>query len=98
LEAFHILAVSHDLDPFDDLPFVVADELESKEEEVLEMQENVRLCTFHEINVIFGQFEGSLFEGKHSWGATDDEAKINVNDVSKVVNKNVVVVTILDLE
>ena len=41
VEALHILAVGHHLNPLHYLPLVVSDELQSEEEEVLEVEEYV---------------------------------------------------------
>ena len=86
MEAFHVLAVGHHLHPLHYLPLVVSYELQCEEEEVLEVEEYVRLSALHELEVVLGQFEGSLLETEIARRTAEDETKINVNNVPEVVN------------
>ena len=98
MEAFHVLAVGHHLHPFHYLPLVVSYELQCEEEEVLEVEEYVRLGALHQLEVVFGQFEGSLLESKIAGRTAEDEAKINVDNMAVVINQDIIVVPVLDLE
>ena len=86
MEALHVLAVGHHLHPLHYLPLVISYELQCEEEEVLEVKEYVRLSALHELEVVLGQFEGSLLETKIARRTAEDETKINVNNVPEVVN------------
>ena len=98
MEAFHVLAVGHHLHPLHYLPLVVSYKLQCEEEKVLEVEEYVRLGALHQLEVVFGQFEGSLLESKIAGRTAEDEAKINVDNMAVVINQDIIVVPVLDLE
>lgn len=62
------------------------------------MKKYIWFCTLHQVNIIFSQFKWSFLESEHSRRTTDDEAEINVNDMTVIINEYVVVMTILDLK
>ena len=97
-KTFHVLAVGHHLHPLHYLPLVVSYKLQCEEEKVLEVEEYVRLGALHQLEVVFGQFEGSLLESKIAGRTAEDEAKINVDNMAVVINQDIIVVPVLDLE
>jgi hypothetical protein len=98
VKALHARTVRHHLHSLHDLPLVLPDEFEREEEEQLEVQEDVRVDALHQLQVVLGELEGSLFEGHVARRTAEDEAKINVNYVSVAVHQDVVVVPVLYLE
>ena len=46
------------------------------------MLEDVRLDALHELDVAVGKLEGVTLEIHVSWGAREDEAEVNVDDVT----------------
>ena len=98
LETFHVLAVSHHFNSLHYLSFIVSDEFKSKEEKMLEMKKYVWLCSFHKFHIIFGEFERCFLKIEISWRAADDKAKIDMNNVTKVINKNIIVMSIFNLK
>ena len=61
MKTFHVLAMRHYLHPLHYLTLVVSDKLQSKKEHVLKVQENVRIDTFHEVEVVFSELKGGSF-------------------------------------
>jgi len=97
-EAFHALALSHHHYQFDYLFFVLPQVFESQEEQQLEVLEDVRILSLHQFDVVLREFEGRPLEVHVAWGAGEHEAEVDVYDVPVDINKDVVIVPILDIE
>jgi hypothetical protein len=97
-ETLHVGTVRHDFDSLHDLALVLADELEREEEEEFEVREDVGVLALHEFEVVLGELEGRLFEAEVAGGTAEDEGEVDVDEVSAVVDQDVVVVPVLDLE
>ncbi len=98
LKALHPRTMSHHDHALHDFFLVLSNEFETKEEQKLEVLENIWLCSFHQFHVIWCQFEGRLLESHISgrWGQYERE--IDVNDMAVCVDQDVIVMPILDGE
>lgn len=52
-KAFHIFTLIHHLNSLQNLSLVISDKFQGEEEKMLKMQKNIRLCSFHQLKVIF---------------------------------------------
>ena len=97
LETFH-LAVRHHRNSLHDLFFVFSEELEGEEEKHAEVGEDIRIFAFHEIDVVLSQLEWRSLEVHIAWRTGKHETKVDMDDMAFSIDKNIVVVTIFDLE
>lgn len=57
-----------------------------------------RFCVLHWFHATLGQFRWSSIKTQVAWDWLNNEAEIYVDNVSRCIDKNVVVVSIFDLE
>ena len=62
------------------------------------MLEYIAVLTFHQFDVIFGQLEGCPLKIHVAWWTREHEAEINVDDMTKHIHQNIVVMPILDIK
>ena len=62
------------------------------------MQENVRLLSFHEFDVVLSHLEWCLFEVEVAWRVRNHKTEVYVNNVSHIINQYIIIVPILHLE
>lgn len=61
-KTFHVLALAHDVEYAQNFLLVLLEVLDPRTQQILEVQEYVRLQALHQIYVILGQLEGRLLE------------------------------------
>jgi len=62
------------------------------------MLEDIRLDALHELDVVVGELEWSSLEVHVSWWGWKHKAKINVDDMSIYIDKDIVVMSVFDIE
>lgn len=62
------------------------------------MQKNIGICTLHKFKIVFSKLKRRFLKSKISWRATNDETKVYMNDMSVIVDENVVIMPVLYLE
>jgi len=97
-ETLHALAFGHHHDQLQDLLLVLSQILHTEEEQQLKMPKNVRLRPLHQLHIISSQLEGRSLKVHISGWGREHEAKIYMYDMSINIDKDVVIVAILDIE
>lgn len=62
------------------------------------MFENIWILPLHQLYVIFSEFEGSSFKAHVSWRAWEHETEINMNNMARSINKNIIIMPIFYLK
>lgn len=97
-EALHALALRHHHDQLQDLLLVLAQVLDSEEEQQLEVPEDIRIRSLHQLHIVGCQFERRAFEVHIPRRGRKHEAEIDVYDMPVDIHQDIVVVAVLDVE
>lgn len=96
-ETFHS-TVGHHNNSIHNLLLILPNKLQPQIEQQSKMSKNIRFRPFHQFYIILCQFERSSLEVHVAGAGGNHETEVYVDNVAHCVDKDVVVVSIFDLE